>query len=46
VTSVAGVAEGAPVSVRVADGRIHATTTAVTPDPVGEPAETPEENDG
>ncbi|MGZ6744660.1 MAG: exodeoxyribonuclease VII large subunit [Nocardioides sp.] len=28
VTSVDGVAVGAPVSVRVADGRIHATTTA------------------
>ncbi|MBZ5741327.1 exodeoxyribonuclease VII large subunit [Nocardioides mangrovi] len=28
VTSVAGVAAGAPVSVRVADGRIHATTTS------------------
>ncbi|MGZ4449265.1 MAG: exodeoxyribonuclease VII large subunit [Nocardioides sp.] len=28
VTSVDGIAVGAPVSVRVADGRIHATTTA------------------
>ena len=27
VTSAAGVAEGAPMSVRVADGRIHVTTT-------------------
>ncbi|MEQ6902509.1 exodeoxyribonuclease VII large subunit [Nocardioides sp. YIM 152588] len=30
VTSVAGVAAGAPMSVRVADGRIHVTTTGTT----------------
>ena len=34
VTSVAGVAAGAPVSVRVADGRLHATITGVDRDPV------------
>ena len=34
VTSVAGVATGATVSVRVADGRVHATTTGVDHDPV------------
>ncbi len=43
VTSVAGVTAGATVSVRVADGRIHATTTAVEPDP---PAETTEADNG
>jgi exodeoxyribonuclease VII large subunit len=31
VTSVAGVAEGDPISVRVADGRIRATTTSTEP---------------
>ncbi|HEU4811792.1 MAG TPA: exodeoxyribonuclease VII large subunit [Nocardioides sp.] len=31
VTSVAGVATGDPISVRVADGRIHATTTSTEP---------------
>jgi exodeoxyribonuclease VII large subunit len=31
VTSVAGVAAGDPVSVRVADGRVHATTTSTEP---------------
>ncbi|MBC9734942.1 exodeoxyribonuclease VII large subunit [Nocardioides marmotae] len=34
VTSVAGVAAGAAVSVRVADGRVHATTTGVEADPL------------
>ena len=34
VTSVDGVAAGAPVSVRVADGRLHATITGVDRDPV------------
>jgi len=34
--SVAGVAAGATVSVRVTDGRIHATTTEVEPDPAEE----------
>jgi len=33
VTSVAEVAAGAPVSVRVADGRLHATITGVDRDP-------------
>src|SRR6478752_1488177 len=46
VTSVEGVAPGAEVSVRVADGRIHATTTTVDPDPIGEPADTTEESHG
>jgi exodeoxyribonuclease VII large subunit len=40
VTSVATVAAGAPVSVRVADGRLHATITGVDRDPV---APTPDE---
>jgi exodeoxyribonuclease VII large subunit len=31
VTSVAGVSPGHPVSVRVADGRVHATTTSTEP---------------
>ena len=35
VTSVAGVASGAAVSVRVADGRVHATTDRTEPDEVG-----------
>ncbi|WP_435744213.1 exodeoxyribonuclease VII large subunit [Nocardioides sp. SYSU DS0663] len=34
VTSVTGVASGAAVSVRVADGRLHATTTSVEADPL------------
>jgi len=34
IDSVAGVATGAAVAVRVADGRIHATTTGVDEDPV------------
>jgi exodeoxyribonuclease VII large subunit len=34
VTSVADVTAGAPVSVRVADGRLHATITGVDRDPV------------
>jgi len=34
IDSVAGVAAGATVAVRVADGRIHATTTGVDHDPV------------
>lgn len=55
VTSVAGVTAGAEVSVRVADGRIHATTTTLEPDPPAETTtettaattgETTEENDG
>ena len=41
--AVAGLTAGAAVSVRVADGRIHATTTAVEPDP---PAETTEADNG
>ncbi len=36
VSSVAGVTSGADVAVRVADGRIHATTTRVEADPVEE----------
>jgi len=32
VSSVAGVAKGAPVAIRVSDGRIHATTTKVESD--------------
>jgi exodeoxyribonuclease VII large subunit len=32
VSSVAGAAEGVPVTVRVTDGRIHATTTKVESD--------------
>ncbi len=36
VSSVAGVETGADVAVRVADGRIHATTTRVDPDPAEE----------
>jgi len=44
VTSVEGVAVGARVSVRVADGRIHATTIRAEPDAVVEPEPaTPEE---
>lgn len=34
VTSVAGLAAGASISVRVADGRVHATTTGVEADPL------------
>ncbi|MDN4171334.1 exodeoxyribonuclease VII large subunit [Nocardioides sp. SOB77] len=34
VTSVTALATGAPVSVRVADGRVHATTTGVEADPL------------
>ena len=45
VTSVAGIAAKAKVTVRVADGRIHATTTTVEPDPLPDVAETPEEPD-
>jgi exodeoxyribonuclease VII large subunit len=36
VSSVAGITSGADVAVRVADGRIHATTTRVEADPVEE----------
>ena len=36
VSSVTGVETGANVAVRVADGRIHATTTRVDPDPAEE----------
>ena len=43
VTSVAGVAPGAAVTVRVADGRVHATTTSTEPT---EPPEPPEESHG
>ncbi|WP_193605100.1 exodeoxyribonuclease VII large subunit [Nocardioides dongkuii] len=39
VTSVADVAAGAPVSVRVADGRVHATTT--TTETLADPTEDP-----
>ena len=46
VTSVEAVAPGSPISVRVADGRIHATTTGIDPDPIGEPADTTEESHG
>ena len=34
LTSVAGVGAGSPVSIRVADGRLHATATRAEPDPV------------
>jgi exodeoxyribonuclease VII large subunit len=43
VTSVDGIAAGATVSVRVADGRIHATTTGVEHDPVIESLDIPDE---
>ncbi len=43
VTSVDGIAAGATVSVRVADGRIHATTTGVEHDPVVESLDIPDE---
>jgi len=46
VTSVEAVAPDRPISVRVADGRIHATTTGIDPDPIGEPADTTEESHG
>jgi len=46
VTSVEAVAPDSPISVRVADGRIHATTTGIDPDPIGEPADTTEESHG
>jgi exodeoxyribonuclease VII large subunit len=49
VTSVAGVEPGAAVTVRVADGRIHATTTSTEPtEPAApaEPAEPAEESHG
>jgi len=49
VTSVAGVAPGAAVTVRVADGRVHATTTSTEPtEPPKptEPTEPPEESHG
>ncbi|MBC2960386.1 exodeoxyribonuclease VII large subunit [Nocardioides deserti] len=46
LTSVAGVAAGSTVSVRVADGRVHATTTGVEADPVDTGTHTPAENDG
>ncbi|MBB6626962.1 exodeoxyribonuclease VII large subunit [Nocardioides sp. KIGAM211] len=43
VTSVEAVTDGAALSVRVADGRIRATTTGVERDPVTDPASDPEE---
>jgi exodeoxyribonuclease VII large subunit len=43
IGSVADVAAGAPVSVRVADGRVLATTTGTEPDPAS-PTSTPEES--
>jgi exodeoxyribonuclease VII large subunit len=46
VTSVEAVAPDSPISVRVADGRIHATTTGIDPDPIGDPADTTEESHG
>jgi exodeoxyribonuclease VII large subunit len=46
LTSVAGVGLGAEVSVRVADGRVHATTTRTEADPLVAPVETPEEPHG
>ncbi|MFA6577096.1 MAG: exodeoxyribonuclease VII large subunit [Nocardioides sp.] len=39
LTSVAGVAARAAVSVRVADGRLHATVDSVTADPITTPEE-------
>ncbi|NYG60382.1 exodeoxyribonuclease VII large subunit [Nocardioides daedukensis] len=46
LTSVAGLESGAEVSVRVADGRLHATTTAVDQlEPVAGPTETPSDED-
>jgi exodeoxyribonuclease VII large subunit len=39
LSSVSGVASGDAVAVRVADGRIHATTTQVDPDPAEAPHE-------
>ncbi|MFC6286183.1 exodeoxyribonuclease VII large subunit [Nocardioides sp. GCM10027113] len=45
VSSVAGADTGAAVSVRVADGRIHATTTGVEPDPDPASQTTSEESD-
>jgi len=46
VTSVAGVAPGAAVTVRVADGRVHATTTSTEPTEPPEPPEPTEETHG
>jgi exodeoxyribonuclease VII large subunit len=45
VTSVDGVGAKAKVSVRVADGRIHATTTTIEPDPLVGLDESTEETD-
>jgi exodeoxyribonuclease VII large subunit len=46
VTSVAGISAGQPVSVRVADGRIHATASTTEPDPDAGPDDTTEETHG
>ena len=48
VTSVAGVAVKSAISVRVADGRVHALTTGTTPTttPTTTSAQPLEENDG
>ena len=48
LTSVTGLAPGDPVSVRVAGGRVHATTARTEPDPdsstTADPSD-PEEHD-
>ncbi len=44
IASIAGVAAGADVTVRVADGRVLATTTGVEPDPTHEPTPDPQES--
>lgn len=41
VTSVGALPEGAPLMVRLTDGRVHATSTGTTPDPIT-PAPQPE----
>ena len=46
VTSVAGIAADQAVSVRVADGRIHATTSTIEPDPPAGLDDTTEETHG
>src|SRR6478672_7913335 len=46
VTSVDAVATDSPISVRVADGRIHATTTGIDPEPLDETVDSTEEPHG
>jgi exodeoxyribonuclease VII large subunit len=46
LTSVEGIAPQTPVSVRLADGRVHGTTTTIESDPLVALADDPEESHG